>query len=301
MRHHIGRHGFTLMELMVVLAIIGTLVALILPAVQSARESARRTRCTNNIKQIGLALHAYHDAVGRLPCGFISLTGWGWGTMILTHLEQASLYDSLAQTPVGSLVGVSANMKDFPAMSPLQTPLEVYRCPSDTGSPLVTGTVNGAPYSGTTKSLGRSNYAGVHGRYLENVGGGAFYANSVRRFSHFSDGLSKTVIVGERRSPSNVSGGMRTGGDTVWPGPSEPTTFDNFKFAHVGLCNDVVKFNYVNNINTNAYYTSFGSAHPGGSLFLVGDGAVRFLSDTIDGTTFANLGLIADGNRIGEF
>jgi prepilin-type N-terminal cleavage/methylation domain-containing protein len=135
-----SRVGFTLVELLVVIAIIGILVALLLPAVQAAREAARRSECTNNLKQIGVALHNYHDTHKMFPPGWIPQTGmpgggsgyaWGWGTAILPFMEQASLPD---QIQYGKITIYAA--AGDPAILPLmQTPIAPYRCPSDVGPP----------------------------------------------------------------------------------------------------------------------------------------------------------------------
>src|SRR5512132_3123304 len=98
--------GFTLIELLVVIAIIAVLIALLLPAVQQAREAARRTQCKNNLKQIGIALHSYHDTSITLPPGWISTNRWGAGTMILPYVDQAPLYNAIGSTAgAGSTVG----------------------------------------------------------------------------------------------------------------------------------------------------------------------------------------------------
>ena len=135
------RFGFTLIELLVVIAIIAILVALLLPAVQQAREAARRSSCKNNLKQLGLALHNYHDTHGVFPAGYYAGdhpsvadgegdgrdARYGWGSMILPFLEQAPLYDKMQ---VGDRL-LSQNVNDPTVLADMQTPISAFRCPSD--------------------------------------------------------------------------------------------------------------------------------------------------------------------------
>lgn len=257
------RLGFTLIELLVVIAIIAVLIALLLPAVQQAREAARRTQCKNNLKQIGLALHNYHDSYNRLPPGFIfdpnrgqaqyAKNMWGWGTMILPMLEQATLYNQ-CNFNQGFLGGFTASGADTISTSPPTdlhgpelTPLPAFKCPSDRGLPQtfyrgITGSGSGSRALG-----GASTYVGVNGNVMAviNAGppvtysdftapamltsqGGAFGGNSKVGLRDMSDGSSNCLVVGEKRFKEVSS--RRIGLKAIWAGvrgtsPQTPATY----------------------------------------------------------------------------
>jgi prepilin-type N-terminal cleavage/methylation domain-containing protein/prepilin-type processing-associated H-X9-DG protein len=229
-----GPKGFTLIELLVVISIIAVLIALLLPAVQAARESARRSQCANNLKQIGLALFGYHDNHQALPPGYVSAVdptitdpcdqdaensrsvdlgpGWAWGSMILAGLEQRSLFDSIN---FSLSVAYAANNTCS------TTTVSTYLCPSDSGPTLVPvlkdppdparpGTYSG---SAVVDTVARGNYVGMWGlgeicagsgaKDLPNVGAvgnaaGLFFRNSTMSLSGVIDGTSTTIAIGER-------------------------------------------------------------------------------------------------------
>jgi prepilin-type N-terminal cleavage/methylation domain-containing protein/prepilin-type processing-associated H-X9-DG protein len=300
--------GFTLIELLVVIAIIAILIALLLPAVQQAREAARRTQCKNNLKQIGLALHNYHDIVNRVPPAFIFPNFWGWSAMLLPQLDQAPLYNSLAATagtsyPSGSpAVGFSAHMNSFTPPNGLSTPLTVFRCPSDNGTSVISLT---DAFGSGAEPYGRTNYPAVGGS--DDVGyGGIGPLNGVfpwldaagngpasRAFRDVTDGLSNTFFVGERRSPGKVAG-LEIGGDSVWAGVVD--LGDDVQ----GSCTPQAPLNYKAAI-TNTDSIAFSSQHVGGGQFLFGDGSVRFISENINISTYGNLACLNDGQVLGEF
>ena len=247
------RSAFTLVEVLVVIGIIGILMALLLPAVQAARETGRRMRCSNNLKQIGLALHNYHDTLGSFPPAMLNPNyeaRWGWAVLILPYLEQQPLHDKL--TPDGGRI---------PAPSPtngLQTELPVYLCPSD----------EWASTNPVFRDYGKSNYA--------LSGSIASGHNRTTKIRDIRDGTSCSILVGERDTVKNIG--------AIWPGFCPPTgsTIN-------GLANRPINTSFQGDRSGNVHATdprltrfTYGSQHPGGANFVFCDGAVHFLSGTIE-------------------
>lgn len=303
--------GFTLIELLVVIAIIAVLIALLLPAVQQAREAARRSQCKNNMKQLGLALHNYHDTANSFP---ISLYGgygdtanvggytqtsrsWGWPVRLLPYLDQAPLY--MVCNPGSNTILASGQMA---------TVVPVFVCPSDpTGSREVENTV----YITGSLVCAVSNYKGVMGSdwdwgaYTNNVTGppdaycvnnGLLYTLDYRdykKISRITDGASNTMAVGETVCNRNFA---TDGGN----GPG-----NNWMNAATTCASAAVPMNsFTSNSTTSVPWdqrVSFGSAHVGGAHFLMGDGAVRFLSTNISLVTYRALATTSGGEVVGEF
>ena len=312
------RRAFTLIELLVVIAIIAILIALLLPAVQQAREAARRTQCKNNLKQIGLALHNYHDVHKTLPPGYINQTGgfaseWGWLTYLLPAMEQGNLYQQLA---VGNPDSLGSALVDPVKARLLSTPFPMFRCPSDT-VPDINTHHDAVSTSGSLHPLSASNYVGVNGggdwTFDENVAG-AFGRNSRVRLRDFTDGTSNTFVVGERawELPTVPTGKVNCGAAIVYGASTNPAT--QLHRVRTTLAKGMFG---INQTGLDRFYVpivesctrSYSSRHSGGAHFLLADGSARFVSENIQRNqtalngdfVFQNLLNKADGHTIGEY
>ena len=309
------RRGFTLIELLVVIAIIAVLIALLLPAVQQARESTRRTQCKNNLKQIGLAMHNYHDSSGVFPpgiihsgnvagTGFTGASGWAWGTFLLPYIDNGPLYTALAP---------SAPIDPVNQVTLLRTVIPAYLCPSNAWrnpSQNTNGSVQiRVPHtSGTSVPIGMSNFVAVLGVGGPNCGnandtGGMFFVNSNIRLRDVTDGTSNTWMVFERSTrpkPAGMSGDSITMGGN-WAGVSAPGCYDaNYNwYAELGYIQST--YGEINGSATRFDNRQPDSFHTGGVHVLLADGSVRFVSQNINLATACALVLKADGAQTGEW
>jgi prepilin-type N-terminal cleavage/methylation domain-containing protein len=319
--------GFTLVELLVVITIVGILIAMLLPAVQAAREAARRLTCQNHLKQIGLALHTYASAYGCLPPGAIlrppypqfsqdydpwfeaaskahGMHGTSWMLRILPFIEQNDLYDrwDFTQSVIGNQ---SVAARD----------ISLFYCPSRRAN---LGTYNQQIMFQNWPS-GGTDYGGCDGRgnifidtcvsnsvshefdegqwIFEQPKRGIFVPNVGTRFTDISDGLSNTIMIGEmqRLLPP---GAVPRGEDPTYYGPCR-TSNDGWALAGVATLfttavqDEGTDLGQPGGMN-NGFFESAGSQHDGGAHFGIADGSVHFISENIDSQLYAYLGSIAD-------
>jgi prepilin-type N-terminal cleavage/methylation domain-containing protein/prepilin-type processing-associated H-X9-DG protein len=268
--------GFTLLELLTVLAVIGILLALALPAVQTARASARRVQCQNQLRQLCLALHNYHDVHQTLPAGsytvgpsFRPFSGWGWGAMLLPHIEQQPLY---------SLIDFHTNTAVGPNRDVIRQQVPLWLCPSDVSPVTIT-----VPLSGSeTIQVAAGNYCGVAPVLGE---------LSCTRMGDVHDGTSQTLFLGERVYQPSVAGSFEF--TSSWAGsiaaqteviPQSIPHLEATRNSAINLALD--------------YPQCFSSRHTGGAHFAFGDGSARLLSETIDIIVFEALGTPSGGESV---
>ena len=333
------RVGFTLIELLVVIAIIAILIALLLPAVQQAREAARRSSCKNNLKQIGLAMHNYHDVYGRFPPAYIldgsNFNSHSWGTFLLPYLDQAPLYnqfnfDHAFFSPCAVLPSPACGAFGFTHdnQTPAKTQLSVFNCPSTPGGPrinqyLLPGAAVGLPFDIGWEGAS-SDYRSVNG--ILGVWHGVFYApvvgpmsgregvlkqpNECTRMRDITDGSSNTLIVGEWAGLNDVFQGntlVSSGQPTIasaiagGAGGSWADVLNGESWLSGSLYDGTGDTGPCLINCTNADTRNLYSFHVGGVHVAMSDGAVRFISENISTITFAQLVAKADDAVIDEF
>ena len=299
--------GFTLIELLVVIAIIAILIGLLLPAVQKVRESSARLTCSNNLKQIALAVHGFQDAQNQIPYNLNPNTygyddngrSWSWLVRILPFIEQAGLFSNLRQDSLGP-TPAAADVPTFNSLAAIQAVVvKSYVCPSDPGSgKLSYNRANGSTGSGT----GPTNYKGVAGSnwgwgsFLNtghtgnnngiDAGNGIFYRSDNTRalqLSRIADGTSNTLMIGEDLMDINTHCG--------WVRANHATGTCAIPLNN-GLVTGQPGFNNPGNWE-NLY--SFRSRHTGGGNFAFADGSVKFIVEAIDLNLYRNLATISGG------
>ncbi len=306
-RRRLALQGFTLVELLVVIAIIGVLVGLLLPAVQSAREAARRSACSNNVKQIGLALHNAHDTKGAFPAledhsdAFLQgqNNNWGetpgnWLIHILPYIEETSVYDQIDfSIPWNAGNNKQAFMNKY----------SVFICPSNPIGNKTTGNnfdAHIAHYFGVWGSKdapgGRARMQWAIGNNTNADGKGIFYFNSKTTFGQITDGTSKTMAVGEVRgyrpeSPFQKATVAGDGGRGMrWEVGTSPMLLPINGIDGPGGSNC-----------PNCRWENMASFHPGGIHVGLADGSTKYINEQIDTTTFLRLGSMMDGQVLGEY
>ena len=317
-------YGFTLVELLVVIAIIGVLIALLLPAVQAAREAARRMSCTNNLKQLALGVHQYHDALGSFPIGENGTQGDTWGAYILPYIEQMEIYDRLVFNGEAAHVGDTWNVQWawpapelYPSMTSqnpshrniaaCETVLPVFRCPSATIDLHVHDwSVDGwhvmrrvpctclGCASGIVMDDTSSNF-----EWLD----GVFFNKSGVRIADIKDGTHQTIMIGEAvpDMPTKLEREQQSAfgpKDHWYIGSDDVDTGNGLDHSEVlgstGVPMNLTRVEAFAQGYIRGYELTFGSMHPGGCNVALCDGSVRYFSENLSLDVWRYLGQRAD-------
>ena len=292
-----SRRGFTLVELLVVIAIIGVLVALLLPAVQAAREAARRTQCSNNLKQIAIAIHNYHDSMRSFPPGYIStnpgvpgssswcrsggVQGAPWTVLILPYTEQGNLHSKFNF----NVKFQSTSNQMAPPNDAVVVPMKMYQCPSDIR---MTQNKNFSSYfgvqgGGSKPDCGNSgcSAANERGMYVT----GMLYGGSKLGFQNVTDGTSNVFLIGESRY-----------GSAAWAASAKQ---DSCAYArNLAGAQDAINLFKGQGVHDTRGFSSY---HPNGCMFSMVDGSIHFVSQNIDLAMYRQLGQRDDGLPSGGF
>jgi prepilin-type N-terminal cleavage/methylation domain-containing protein/prepilin-type processing-associated H-X9-DG protein len=305
--------AFTLVELLVVIAIIGVLVALLLPAVQAAREAARRSQCSNNLKQMALAMLNYEDTYkclppGRTGCdgatgnqctGFTTGAGTlGWSAFVSTlpFLEQSALFNKIDNAPVPW--GVTAGWDNVANMEVVSARPKFIVCPSEIAKPLL----DGQPSAGKKAAIGTYGLVGgkegpPNGNNIKHTNNGVFVYRLCFRLADITDGTSSQFIIGETKSSDGYVKGVANA--TV---PNMWTT--GSRFLTLRTTNNPLNTHPTSgNLDNTAQPTNaaFGSLHPGGAQFAFVDGHVSLITNQINFVTYQRLSMRADGEVVGDY
>ena len=295
------RRAFTLIELLVVIAIIAILIGLLVPAVQKVREAAARTQCINNLKQIGLALHGYHDRMKGFPPGYQTNVaadnsdlgpGWGWAAFLLDDVEQGNLKRRIR---------FNLQIYDPANAQARATTVSVYVCPSEPNIgtfSVVDG--NGNPFCDVARGsyVAMNGILGVSSDSFDN--NGAFLRNRSVKVADITDGLSNTLFVGERCT--NMSSTTWTGAVTnaVVPAQRYPNPADQLANAEAASALVLAHGSKDHLPNNPLVFDADATAsfHIGGVNFLFGDGSVRSITNSINGSVYAALLTRAGGEPV---